>query len=510
MGTSIYSVDQDKEPEIASDTEKLAIEIVDATGKYTHEDFNRVLRKQDMILVPLMWLAYGIQQVDKTGLATQATFGIITDTHMKGNDYAWLSTIFFIFYLLGEFPGNWIMQRFSVGKTLALSMFCWGTIVFCTAAAQNWRDLMIMRALQGFAESVPGPALLLITGMSYRTEEHSIRVLAWGTAGYGFTLIASLINYGIGRSAQAEPGGLAAWRGMSLFLGAISIIVAVLCFFFLGTPREVFWLSPEEKKIQAARVAHNNTGSDAQKRAEWKWSQVAEAFMDPQLYFFFFVTVSNAIPSGGVNTFGNLIYVGLGFSPLDTILEGTIPQNALGIFWFILAGYILTKFKHMRFYWIMLSIIPAFIGMLVLSLVPTTHKNLWPKWGAYFITVTSTICGALVWSMLSTNIAGRTKKSVISVVLFIAYCFGNAVGAQVFQAKWAPRYRPSTVILSVIFALEFVLMVAWRVYYVTINRRRVTKLDARGVSLEERARLGSLMGETDITDLQNEYFVYDY
>jgi hypothetical protein len=49
--------------------------------------------------------------------------------------------------------------------------------------------------------------------------------------------------------------------------GATSVLVSILCFFFLGTPREVFWLSPEEKKIQAARVALNNTGSDAQKRA---------------------------------------------------------------------------------------------------------------------------------------------------------------------------------------------------------------------------------------------------
>ena len=48
----------------------------------------------------------------------------------------------------------------------------------------------------------------------------------------------------------------------------MSLVASVLCFFLLGTPREVFWLSPEEKKIQAARVAHNNTGSDAQKR-EW-------------------------------------------------------------------------------------------------------------------------------------------------------------------------------------------------------------------------------------------------
>jgi hypothetical protein len=74
------------------------------------------------------------------------------------------------------------MQKFSVGKTLALAMFCWGSELglpslhysnsmspdkqlfsapvgphseLCSkmnvplAAAQNWRDLMVMRALQG-------------------------------------------------------------------------------------------------------------------------------------------------------------------------------------------------------------------------------------------------------------------------------------------------------------------------------------------------------------------------
>ncbi|KAJ7364237.1 major facilitator superfamily domain-containing protein, partial [Mycena albidolilacea] len=425
LSWSLAFIPSIKNKKIAIDeSQELAIEIVDATEKYTQEDFDRVLRKQDIILMPLMvcsllwktleltvlvgqWIAYGIQQVDKTGLSTQATFGIIADTHMKGNDYAWLSTIFFIFYLLGEYPGNWIMQKFSVGKTLALAMFCWGTIVFCTAAAQNWRDLMVMRALQGVAESTAGPALLLITGMSYRTEEHSLRVLIWGKAGYGLSIIVNLINYGIGRAAQAEPGGVAAWKGMSLFLGATSVLVSILCFFFLGTPREVFWLSPEEKKIQAARVALNNTGSDAQKRAQ---------------------PVRFVAPSFGACS-AQMLRVG--------------------------------------------------------------------RRRASFLSFCSSLCAYHA----STPDTYRLRPQ---------YCFRNAVGAQVFQAKWAPRYRPSTVILSIMFAIEFILMALWRIYYVTINHRRAARLNARGVSHEERIRLGSLKGETDVTDLHNEYFVYDY
>lgn len=35
--------------------------------------------------------------------------------------------------------------------------------------------------------------------------------------------------------------------------------------------------------------------------------------MDPHAYLFFFVVIINAIPTGGTNTFGNLIYTGFGF-----------------------------------------------------------------------------------------------------------------------------------------------------------------------------------------------------
>ncbi|KAM0752589.1 MFS general substrate transporter [Meredithblackwellia eburnea MCA 4105] len=495
--------------EAPADVAEVALDTVENAVTYTEEDFERVRRKQDRYLMPIMWITYGIQQVDKTGLSTQATFGIRTDTHLVGNQYAWLTTIFYIAYLVGEFPLNWVMQKFHVGRTLAISMFIWGVIVFATAAAKNWTDLMVMRFFQGFAESVISPAFLIITGLSYRKEEHAMRTLIWGTANYGFSIIVALINYGIGRHAQ-KVKGLAAWKGMSLFLGSITLVTAVASFFLLGTPREVYWLTPEEKKIQAARVARNNTGSDIQKRPEWKWSQVLDAFKDPQLYFFFFVTVSNSIPTGGVNTFGNLIFVGLGFSALDTLVKGTLPQNALGVCWFILAGIVLSKFKHMRFYWVMLSIVPAFVGMLVLSLVPTTKHNLWAKWGAFFITITGQICGALIWSMLSTNVAGRTKKSTISIVIFCAYCFGNAIGAQVFQARWAPAYRPSTIILAIFFALEFTLVGIWRIYYVQMNKRKAQAAEAKGISLEERVRLGALLGETDTTDLDNPYFEYDY
>jgi ACS family allantoate permease-like MFS transporter len=172
--------------------------------------------------------------------------------------------------------------------------------------------------------------------------------MVWGTANAGMDVLTSLINYGIGVRAEQNPGGLAPWKGISLFLGSLTIVLSVITNLIFGTPREVRWLSSEEKRIANARVVSSQTGSDAMVRHEWKWSQISDSFRDPQLYFVFFYVVINSIPNGGTTAFGNLVYTSFGFSSLDTIVKGKIPQQLLSIAWFIFAGIVTRKYSNLR------------------------------------------------------------------------------------------------------------------------------------------------------------------
>jgi MFS transporter, ACS family, allantoate permease len=70
------------------------------TPQYTEEQYRQLKRKIDRYLLPLMWLCYGIQQTDKTSIGTQATFGLRTDTRLVGQQYSWLSTAFYLTYLV--------------------------------------------------------------------------------------------------------------------------------------------------------------------------------------------------------------------------------------------------------------------------------------------------------------------------------------------------------------------------------------------------------------------------
>ena len=157
----------------------------------------------------------------------------------------------------------------------------------------------------------------------------------------------TVINYGIGTRAKNHPDGLAPWKGISLFLGSLTIVLSVITYFVFGTPREARWLTAEEKRIAQARVVKSQTGSDIEKRP-WKWDQVATTFRDPQTYFLFFLVIINSIPNGGTTSFGNLVYVSFGFTALDTIVKGKIPQQLLSIAWFLVAGYITLKKPGLR------------------------------------------------------------------------------------------------------------------------------------------------------------------
>ena len=64
-----------------------------AESDIAEEEYDKVKRKTDYILIPLMFWMYGIQQSDKTGLATMNIFGLQKDTHMVGKQYSLLTVM---------------------------------------------------------------------------------------------------------------------------------------------------------------------------------------------------------------------------------------------------------------------------------------------------------------------------------------------------------------------------------------------------------------------------------
>ena len=50
------------------------------------------------------------------------------------------------------------------------------------------------------------------------------------------------------------------------------------------------------------------------------------------------------------------------------------------------------------------------------------------------------------------------------LTIYPSSCVGNSIGAQVFQAKDAPRYIPGIIVCASMYGVEFTLMGIWRTY----------------------------------------------
>ncbi|KAH8885849.1 MFS general substrate transporter [Thozetella sp. PMI_491] len=473
--------------------------------EFTEAEYKTLLKKIDRWLLPLMFCCYGIQQTDKTSTGIQAIFGLRTDLNLQGEQYNWLTTIFYMTYLIGEFPSNFLLQRWSIGRCLTIYMMCWGICLICISAVKSWSQLMALRALQGFFECTISPGFLLIIGSWYRTEEQAPRALFWQSANAFFLIICDLIMYGIAGHV-IEHGGIQPWRTISLFLGSLTIALAVAAIFLLGTPKEVRWLSKRERRMAQARIVRNKAGRDTT-GLKWSWPQVVEALKDPQVWFSFSNAFINNIPNGGLSSFGSIMYTSFGFSNMDVLLV-SLPRSVISLILFTIVGLYISKVPNRRMYIMMFGCVTPFVGLLAMSLLPNTSDLKWVKWGLYILTMPFVFPIFLAWSLIPSNVAGRTKKTVISSLTFLAYCIGNIGGSFVFKTSDGPRYVSGTIACSICFGLEFAIILAWRCWYVYENRRRDRAAAASGLTKEEQEAEGRLLGEQDVTDRMNPHFRY--
>jgi hypothetical protein len=64
---------------------------------------SRVLRRLDYRIVPILFLIYLMQYLDKNGINYASVYGLQKGTNLHGQDYSWLGSIFY-FGMLKHVP----------------------------------------------------------------------------------------------------------------------------------------------------------------------------------------------------------------------------------------------------------------------------------------------------------------------------------------------------------------------------------------------------------------------
>jgi ACS family allantoate permease-like MFS transporter len=186
-----------------------------------------------------------------------------------------------------------------------------------------------------------------------------------------------------------------------------------------------------------------------------------------------------------------------------------MPQGACQIFFTLTAAYLATKIRRSRCVIIACLLYISLLGWCLVGYLPTTNTG--GRLGGVFIFAAYAAGFQLSLSLIASDVTGYTKKTVVSAILFLAYCGGNIAGPQVFLANEAPRYQTGCLICIICLCAAIVCILVLRQYMDWENKRR-DQNQGMVISVEGEGLAGDFTelpaSGTDETDWSQKRFRY--
>ncbi|SJL00803.1 related to permease of the major facilitator superfamily [Armillaria ostoyae] len=468
----------------------------------------RLRWKIDKHILPLMCLLYLMTFADKTTLGQSSILGIMQGAHLNQTQFNWLGSVFYLSYLVFEYPQSLALQRFPVGRWMSINILIWSIALICHAACSSFGGLFAVRFILGVCEGAITPGFMIVTSMFYTREEQTKRTGYWFLMN-GFAIIfLGFVAFGL---LHTRTGSFLPWQWLMIITGLITLISSVIFwFFFPDSPTTARFLTPDERVKVVQRIKVNQTGVE---NKTWKRDQFVETLKDPKIWIMvLFAAIGNIVNS--LTNQRQLIVSQFGFSAIQTTLIGCV-DGVVEILT-IWLGITLASFKPIgRGYAGALMYIIAILGALLVNLLPSSNKVglLFSYWVSIFAIAPFPIFLGWVSGLTS----GHTKRITTNALVLIGYCVGNFAGPFVWKKEYQPRNHVPWTLLAACNLASGILLLILRFMLATENKRRdanrhdgtydeayVTHVNADGTTEERKVDKAFL----DLTDIQNKDFRY--
>ncbi|KAJ5140707.1 transporter [Penicillium atrosanguineum] len=484
-----------------------AIELDEATNK-------RLLRIIDWHMMPIMCCIYGMNYLDKTTLSYASIMGIKKDLNLVKDQYQWLSSLFYFGYLAWEYPTNRLLQRLPLGKYSGACILIWGIVLSCFAAVESYSGAIAIRFFLGVFEAAVTPGFALLTSQWYTKREQGSRVNIWFSFNGVGQILGGCVAYGIAVGSDKHGSAIEPWKIIFLFTGLLTIALGLVFLWIVPDNQlNARWLKKEDRILAIARVRINQQGIG---NKHFKLYQVKEALLDPMSWAFFFFALIADIPNGGITNFFSQLISSFGFTLEESLILG-VPGGAVEVIALLLNGYMCYK-TDQRILCSLGGLVSALVGIILIVALP--EGNNVGRLIGYYMTQASPTAFVALLSMISSNVAGYTKKTTVAAMYLIGYCVGNIIGEQnyphsmlahsneacqgpqTFRPKDAPRYVPAEITIIVCLGVSICIMCFILWWYRKENARK-SEIQSRPdyVRLENQEWL-------DLTDRENPDFIY--
>jgi len=274
---------------------------------------DRILNRAAWHLIPFMMFMYVVSFLDRVNIS----FAALTMNHDLGfspEAYGFGAGIFFWGYFLFEVPSNLMLQK--VGARLWMCRICvtWGLLSMMTAFVKDPVSFSIVRFLLGAAEAGLYPGMVLYMTYWFPSSTRA-RFIALFLAGVPLSnVIGAPIS---GWLLNLDGHGLKGWQWMLILEGIPSLLCGIATLWLLPDgPAKAKWLSDEEKRIVAARLAAEPPGA---------LHGFKEMLLDKRIWILMIPDFSIVIALYGLNLWQPQMIKAMGYSNVQTGFIVALP-----------------------------------------------------------------------------------------------------------------------------------------------------------------------------------------
>ncbi|CUM65337.1 uncharacterized protein PRCAT00002972001 [Priceomyces carsonii] len=413
----------------------------------------RFIFKVDCWVMTYVCVSYFVKYLDSMNTANAYVSGMKEDLNFHGIQYNWLSTWYYIGYIIGQVPSQIAISYIRPSIWLPANEILYAAFVMAMAGAKDVKTLYAFRFFIGLFESTAYVGIMTLLSNFYLPDELGKRTCIFQTSSSAAQMFSGYLQTGLYNGMNGN-GGLAAWRWLFIFDGVITIPVAIAGFFVIPDDpldSKAFWFKANDKKIALERLKKSNRNT----KPKMKFNHLLDMLKDWPIYLFSAAFCCHVV---GIRLYSymNLWLQEAGFSVSKTNILPTVGY-AIQIVCTLCWAWLSDGFGS-RWSVIVLACSTAIIGSIILWVWPNKNSGLFAGWYLLFC---ETGAGALfiAWMSETLSTAVEQRYLIIGVVETTSFILSAAVPLYLYPADEAPHYRYAYPVTFMFFTLEAVLTI---------------------------------------------------